>query len=165
MYADPEVDAPLRREASIALQHAVLHLDGATRSVDYAAKLDKGSVAGTLNYAPVMHRDSRIDQIAPERAKPRQRTIFVGPSEPTVADYIGRQNCRDFPCLGHADRSPGKAGSVEVYGSPGRVSIAVPISAMAHWLRFWPVRAMSGHGAKSEVPHCRNQYPRDTHCD
>jgi hypothetical protein len=85
MYADPEVDAPLRREASIALQHAVLHLDGATHSVDYAAKLDEGSVAGTLAYAPVMHRDSRIDQIAAERPKPRQRAIFVGPSEPTVA--------------------------------------------------------------------------------
>jgi hypothetical protein len=74
MYADPEVDAPLRREARI------LHLDGATHSVDYAAKLDKGSVAGTLDYAPVMHRDSRIDQIAPERPKPRQRAIFVGVS-------------------------------------------------------------------------------------
>src|SRR5438105_4079832 len=36
--------------------------------------------------------------------------------------------------------------------------------SIGHWLRFWPVRAMSGHGAKSEVPHCRNQYPRDTHC-
>jgi hypothetical protein len=71
MYADPEVDAPLRRQARIALQHAVLHLDGATHSVDYAAKLDEGSVAGTLDYAPVMHRDSsdRSDRSgAPEAA-------------------------------------------------------------------------------------------------
>ena len=101
VYTDPEVDTPLRREARIALQHAVLHLNGATHSVDYAAKLYKGSVAGTLDYAPVMHRDSRIDQIAPERPKPRQRAIFVGPSEPTVADYIRRQNCREFPGLDH----------------------------------------------------------------
>ena len=86
MYADPEVDAPLRREARIALQHAVLHLDGATHSVDYAAKL---AVAGTLDYAPVMHRDSRIDQIAPERPKPRQRAIFVGRPVMCWKQYCG----------------------------------------------------------------------------
>jgi hypothetical protein len=89
--------AALRREARIALQHAVLHLNGATHSFDYPAKLYKGSVAGTLDYAHVMHRDSRIDQIAPERPKPRQRAIFVGPSEPTVADYIRRQNYTPIP--------------------------------------------------------------------
>jgi hypothetical protein len=143
MYADPEVDPPLRRQARIALQHAILHLNGAAHSFDYAAKLYKGSVAGTFDYAPVIHRDSRIYQIAPERPKPRQRTIFVGPGEPTVADYIRRQNCRDFPCLGHAGRPPGKAGSLEVYGSAAWVSIAVPTSAMGHQRKAAEIFSMS----------------------
>src|SRR5262249_16861877 len=127
MYTDPKVDTPLRWKPRIALQHAVLHFHGATHSVDHAAKLDKGSVAGTLNHAPVMHRDGRVDEITSERPKPRQRAILVGSREPTVADYIGGENCRDFPCLGHADRSPGKNWEQwKFMGLTGRVSIAVP---------------------------------------
>ena len=41
MDADPELDAPLRREAGVALDHAVLHLDGAAHGVDHAAELDQ----------------------------------------------------------------------------------------------------------------------------
>src|ERR1700722_7929165 len=38
MNAEAELDASLRRQSGVALDHAVLHLDGAAHSVDDAAK-------------------------------------------------------------------------------------------------------------------------------
>ena len=54
MDADPKFDAAVRRQAAIALDHAVLHLDRAAHGVDHAAELDDRSVAGALDDAPVM---------------------------------------------------------------------------------------------------------------
>ena len=101
MNADAKFDAALGRKAGIALDHAVLHLDGAAHGVDDAAKLDDGSIAGALDHASVMHGDGRIDQIAAERPKPRQGTILVRSGEPAVADHVRDQNRRDFPRLVH----------------------------------------------------------------
>ena len=70
MNADAELDAAFRRNAGVALDHAVLHLDGAAHSVDNAAELYEISVAGALDYTPVMHGDSGVDQIAAERPQP-----------------------------------------------------------------------------------------------
>jgi hypothetical protein len=64
MNADAEFYAPLGREARIALDEAVLHLDRAAHGVDHAAELDKAAVAGTLDDAAVMGGDGGIDQIA-----------------------------------------------------------------------------------------------------
>ncbi len=41
MDADAELDATLGRKASIALDHAVLHLDGAAHGIDHAAELNE----------------------------------------------------------------------------------------------------------------------------
>ena len=54
--ADAELDAALGRKASIALDHAVLHLDGAAHGIDHAAKLYDAAVAGALHYATVMRQ-------------------------------------------------------------------------------------------------------------
>ena len=59
--ADPKDDAPVLRHARIAFDHCVLHLDGAAHSVDHAAKLDQGAIAGSLNHTPVVHGDCRVD--------------------------------------------------------------------------------------------------------
>ena len=40
MDADAKLDASLRRQARIALDHAVLHFDRAAHGVDHAAELD-----------------------------------------------------------------------------------------------------------------------------
>jgi hypothetical protein len=40
MNADAKLNALLRRQARVALDHASLHLEGATHRVDHAAKLD-----------------------------------------------------------------------------------------------------------------------------
>jgi len=54
------------------------------------------------HYAPVMHSDGRIDQIAPECPQPRQCAILVRARQPTVSGYVGSKYRRDFPCLAHA---------------------------------------------------------------
>ena len=78
MDADPKLDAALRRKASVALDHAVLHLDGAANGIDDASELNEDAVARALDDAAVMHGDGRVDQIAAERAQPRKRPLLVG---------------------------------------------------------------------------------------
>ena len=101
MNADAELDAALRRQAGVALDQAVLHLDGAAHRVDHAAELDEIAVPGALDDAPVMRVDGGIDQIAPQPPEPRQRAILVRAREPAVADNISDQDRRDLPGLGH----------------------------------------------------------------
>jgi len=55
MDADAELDAALGRKAGVALDHPILHLDGAAHGVDDAAELYETSVAGALHRAAVMH--------------------------------------------------------------------------------------------------------------
>ncbi len=62
---DAELDAALGRKASVALDHPVLHLDGAAHGVNHAAELNETAVASALDHAAVMHGDGGIDQIAP----------------------------------------------------------------------------------------------------
>ena len=52
--ADAKLDAPLGRQARVALDHAVLHLDRAAHGVDHAAELDHAAVAGALDDPAVM---------------------------------------------------------------------------------------------------------------
>ena len=78
MDADAELDATLGRKAGVALDHAVLHLDGAAHGIHHAAELDEAAVAGALHYAAMMRGDGGIDQIAPQPAQPRQRPLLVG---------------------------------------------------------------------------------------
>ena len=101
MDADAKLDATLRRNAGVALDHAVLHLDGAAHGVDHAAELNEAPVAGALHHPPVMHGDGGVDQIAPERPQSRQCAILVGAGKPAVPDDIGGENCSEFPGLGH----------------------------------------------------------------
>jgi hypothetical protein len=78
MDADAELDASLGRKASIALDHAVLHLDGTMYGVNNAAELNEDAVTSSLDEASVMYSDGGIDQIAAERAQPRKRPPLVG---------------------------------------------------------------------------------------
>jgi hypothetical protein len=51
--------------------------------------------------APVMRCDGGIDQVAPKGPKASEDAIFVGASEPGVADDVGYQDRRQFPRLAH----------------------------------------------------------------
>ena len=101
MDADPKLDAALRRKASIALDHAVLHLNGAANGIYHATKFDDAPVAGALHDAPVMRGDGGIEQIAPQPAQPSQCPFLVGASKPAVSDHIRRKNGCEFPGLRH----------------------------------------------------------------
>ena len=79
MNADPELDAALRRQAGVALGHAVLRFDRAAHGVDDAPKLDEAAVAGAFHHAPMVRVDGGIDEIA---AKPRSRDSVRSSSAP-----------------------------------------------------------------------------------
>jgi hypothetical protein len=80
MNADAIFNAPLRRHAGVALDEAVLHLDGATHGVDHAAELDDRPVAGALDDAAVMGGDGGIDEIAAQ--SPLRRASVRSSSTP-----------------------------------------------------------------------------------
>ena len=101
MDTDAELDAAFGRQAGIALDHGILHFDGAAHGVDDAAELDEASVAGALDHAAIVHGDGRIDQIAAQRPQPRQDAILVGTGETAVADHVRDQDRRYFPRLAH----------------------------------------------------------------
>ena len=48
--------------------------------------------------------DRRLDQIAEERAQPRERALLVRTREAAVTDDIGNQDRRDFPGSAHGRR-------------------------------------------------------------
>ena len=112
MDADAELDAALGRQAGVALDHAMLHLDRAAHGVNDAAELDDAAVAGALDHAAVMDGDGRIDEVAPERAQPRQDPVFIGAGEPRKPDNVGHQNSRQFARFGHRLDSPPVPGSI-----------------------------------------------------
>ena len=71
MDADAKLDATIGRQTSVALDHAVLQLDGAAHGIDYAAEFDDSAVAGALHHTTVMHSNGWVDQIAAQRPQPR----------------------------------------------------------------------------------------------
>jgi hypothetical protein len=99
MDTDAELDATLRRKTRVALDHAVLHLDGAANGIDHASELNEDSVAGSLDDTAVMQGDGRVDQIAAERAQPRQRPLLVGASKLAVSGYVSGKDGCEFPGL------------------------------------------------------------------
>jgi hypothetical protein len=99
--ANAKLDAALGRQPSVALDHAVLHVDGAADGVDDASELDEDAVAGTLDDAAMMQGDGWINQVAAQRPQPRQRSLLVGSGKPALASHIGRQNGREFAGLRH----------------------------------------------------------------
>jgi hypothetical protein len=46
MNANAKLDETLSRKTRVALDHAVLHLDGAAHGVDHAAELNDGFIPG-----------------------------------------------------------------------------------------------------------------------
>src|SRR5262249_52904910 len=77
MDADADFDVALRRQAGVALDHAVLDLDGAANRIDDASELDENAIARPFDDAVVMQRDGGVDEVAAERAQPRKRPLLV----------------------------------------------------------------------------------------
>jgi hypothetical protein len=66
MNADAKLDATFRRKANVALDHAGLHLKGATHGVDHAAELDDDPIARALDDTAVMSSNGGINEVAAE---------------------------------------------------------------------------------------------------
>ena len=118
MNADAKFDAPLGRHARVALDHGVLHFDGAAHGVDHAAEFDERAVAGALYDAAMMDRNRRVDEITPKRPEPRQRPILVRAREPAEADDVGGQDRCEFSALGHGLFSPDAIGMKGAAAAP-----------------------------------------------
>jgi hypothetical protein len=101
MNADAKLDAPFGRQTRVALDHAVLHLDGATHGVDDAAELDQAAVAGAFDDAAVMRGDGGVDEIATEAPQAHQGAILVSRGESAVADNVGDQDCSELARFRH----------------------------------------------------------------
>ena len=93
--------AAFRRQAGVALDHSVLDLDGAAHRVDHAAEFDDRAVAGALDDAAMMESDGWVNEVATQRAQPRERALLVGTGEPAIADDIGDQDRGEFARLAH----------------------------------------------------------------
>ena len=106
MNADAKFDALFERDPRVALDHGVLHFEGAAHCVDDAAKLDDAAVAGALDDAAMVHGDRGIDQIAAQRAQSRQSSIFVCPGKPRIADHVGHQDRGQLSGLAHGATPP-----------------------------------------------------------
>src|SRR5271168_4211068 len=91
----------MRRHSSVALDHGVLHFDGAAHGVDHAAEFDQSSIAGALYDTTVMHGDRRVDEIAAERPEAGKSAILVRAREPAETDDVGSEDRCKFPDFGH----------------------------------------------------------------
>jgi hypothetical protein len=101
MNADPEDDAAILGDAGVALDHGVLDFDRAAHRVDDAAEFDDGSVAGALDDAPVVHGDGGVEQVAAQRAKPRECAILVHAGEFRESDDVSGEDGGELAGFGH----------------------------------------------------------------
>jgi hypothetical protein len=96
----------LGRQPGVALDHPILHLDGAAHSIDHTAELDEGTIAGALDHPSFVHSDRGIDEVAPEGTEPRERAVLVSAREPAVSNNIRRKDRSKLSLLGHRATSP-----------------------------------------------------------
>jgi hypothetical protein len=81
------------RHRGILLNHAALHLDGASRCIDGAGELDQHAVAGHLDDPSAMRGDGGIDN----GLEASQNVFFVRTHQAALSRDIRRQNCRKLP--------------------------------------------------------------------
>jgi hypothetical protein len=92
MDADAELNPSILWQPCIALDHAVLHFDRATRRVNDAAEFDDAAVAGAFDDAPTVGGNGRVDKIAAKPSEARERPLFIDAGQPAIADDVGDQN-------------------------------------------------------------------------
>src|SRR5215469_2126555 len=105
MNADAKFDAPLWRQAGIALDQRVLNLDAAPHRFDDTPKFHNDSIAGPLYDASVVDGDRWIDQVASKCAQPCQRAVLVRSRQATEPDDICREYRSKLSQLTHAHAS------------------------------------------------------------
>jgi hypothetical protein len=105
--ADAEPDPLLLRHLGLALSHATLDLNGATRGIHHARELRQEAVAGVLyDPAPVL-LDLRIDQLAEVSLEPLVRPLLIRPHQARVPRHVGGEDRSEAADRGH-DLSGGR---------------------------------------------------------
>jgi len=137
MNSDAIFDAPLGRHTGVALDEAVLHLDGAAHGVHHAPELDDRAVSGALDDAPVMNRDDGVDEIAAQGSQARKNAILVRSREPAIPDDIRNQNRRELPGLAH--RAPlAEAWHKNYRPNPGLLLVTEKVNTAPEESEEWP---------------------------
>src|SRR5262249_56764298 len=89
MDTNPELDAAVRCDGRVALDHLLLHGNGTAYSVNHARELNENAVAGVLHDPAVVFLGLRIDHFAEQRSEAPVRTLLVRTHQPRVAGHIG----------------------------------------------------------------------------
>jgi hypothetical protein len=81
-----ELNAALRRQAGVALDHAVLYLHCAAHGVDHAPEFDEAAVAGALDVAAMMRAIAgSIKSLRRPRSRDSVRSSSANRLEPTTS--------------------------------------------------------------------------------
>ncbi len=92
--SDAELDTPIVRHVRVAPSQALLDLDRGTHGIGHTVKLDQQAVAGRLDDTAMVPFDHGINQLDAVRSETGKRAAFVHFHEPTVADHVRRNDCR-----------------------------------------------------------------------
>jgi hypothetical protein len=90
--ADAIVDAGVRRHASVAFGYPSLHFCRTAQSVDYAPELRQESIASRFDDPTAILTDFGVDQFAPMRLQPPERSCLVGAHEAAIPRHISVEN-------------------------------------------------------------------------
>jgi len=89
MDAGAEQDLPFGRQTDIALNHAILHFDGAANRVNDAAELDENAIACTFDHTAMVNGDGGIDEVGAKATETRDRALLIGRGKAAIANNIG----------------------------------------------------------------------------
>jgi len=93
--AEMDADAPFHSAVAgnrgVPLRRQVLQRQGAFDGADYRGELDQDTVAGRFEDPSAVLSDDRIGR-DPLVTHCLRRARFIEPHQPTVADYVGRED-------------------------------------------------------------------------
>src|SRR5215469_17088667 len=89
---DAELDPPPLRSGRIALSHSPLHLDPAADRIHHTGEFREHSIAGSLDDAPAVLLDLRINQFPEMRSEPRVRAFLVCSHQARITGDISGEN-------------------------------------------------------------------------
>jgi hypothetical protein len=90
----PKLNALVPGNLGIVVSHGLLHFNRTPHGIHDARKLDQEAVPGGLDNASSVPRNFWINYVLPMGFELGQRTLFVGPHKPRVANHVGGQYCR-----------------------------------------------------------------------
>ena len=79
MNPDAKLDTLVGRDLGVALDYRPLDFNGVVHCIDDTAEFDDAAVAGALDDAPMVDRDSRVDQVAAKGPEPREDPVLSAP--------------------------------------------------------------------------------------